>query len=157
MQEVCIYMKRVHKIRSPIFFHIENTFISNECYINERLDFQIFFNVIYVAINALLHALWHFSYTVVTELSCHVANHTLTDFRHPSHILRIVTCWSSSISCSCSIFATVSAETEGRPELFSSWMSVQPYMNFLTHFLMFLMSTHVVHRLHITENECQWG
>ena len=38
----------------------------------ERLDFQIFFDIITVAIDALLHVLWHFSYTLVTELSSHI-------------------------------------------------------------------------------------
>ena len=54
------------------FFHLEYTFIVNECYIDERLDFQLFFDVITVAIDALLHALWNFSYTLVIELSCHI-------------------------------------------------------------------------------------
>ena len=38
----------------------------------ERLDFQLFFNVITITMDALLHALWHFLYTLVIELSCHV-------------------------------------------------------------------------------------
>ena len=49
----------------------------------ERLDFQLFFDVITVAIDALLHVLWHFLYILVTEVSYHVANRTLTDFRDP--------------------------------------------------------------------------
>ena len=39
----------------------------------ERVDFQLFFNVITGAIDALLHVLWHFSYTLVIKLSRHVA------------------------------------------------------------------------------------
>ena len=35
----------------------------------ERQGFQLFFNVITIAIDAL----WHFSYTIVIELSYHVA------------------------------------------------------------------------------------
>ena len=103
----------------------------------ERLDLQIFFNVITVVIDTLLNALWHFSYTLVIELSCHVVNRTLTDFRDPFAQLATVTRWSPSISCSCSTFAIVSAQTEGWPEHCSSWMSLSPYMNSLTHFCTF--------------------
>ena len=39
----------------------------------ERLDFQLFFYGFTNAIDALLHALWHFSYTLVIELSRHIA------------------------------------------------------------------------------------
>ena len=49
----------------------------------ERLDFQLFFYGFTNAIDALLHALWHFSYTLVIELTRHVAIHILTDFRDP--------------------------------------------------------------------------
>ena len=34
----------------------------------ERLDVQLFFYIITIAIDALLHALWHFSYTLIIEL-----------------------------------------------------------------------------------------
>ena len=49
----------------------------------ERLDFQLFFHVITVVIDAFLHVLWHFLYRLVLELYCHIANRTLTDFRDP--------------------------------------------------------------------------
>ena len=39
----------------------------------ERLDYPLFFGVITVSIDALLHTLWHFSYTLVIKISCHVA------------------------------------------------------------------------------------
>ena len=49
----------------------------------ERLDFQLFFDVITIVIDALLRVLWHFLYTLVIELSRYIANHTLIDFRDP--------------------------------------------------------------------------
>ena len=36
-------MKHVRKIRSSIFFHIENTFISNECYIHGKAGLSAIF------------------------------------------------------------------------------------------------------------------
>ena len=66
-------MKHVRKIRSPIFLHIENMFIGDDCYVDGKAGLPAIFNEITVAIDALLHALWHFSYTLVIELSHHVA------------------------------------------------------------------------------------
>ena len=37
------YIKRVHKITSPIFFHMENTFIDNECYIDGKAGLSAIF------------------------------------------------------------------------------------------------------------------
>ena len=108
----------------------------------ERLDFQLFFDVIKVVIDALLHVLWYFSYTLVTEFSNHVAQVALLLVTSGicSYNSRTVTCRFSSISCS--TFAIVLAETEGRPECCLSWKTIHPYMNCLTHFRTFLMSIH---------------
>ena len=116
----------------------------------ERLDFQLFFDVITVAINALLHALWHFSCTLVIELSRHIMQlqGSIRTAGKLSHM--------PSSSISCSTFAIVLAKTEGLPESCSSWTSVCPYMNSLTHFCMFVTSQTVAHRLCITDDECQW-
>ena len=42
-----------------------------------------YFSTITVAVDAILHALWHFSYTLVIEPSRCIANRTLTDFTDP--------------------------------------------------------------------------
>ena len=55
---------------SNFFFHLEKTFIGNECYNDGKLDIQLFVDVITVAMDALLHVLWHFSYILVKEISC---------------------------------------------------------------------------------------
>ena len=59
------------------FFHVENTFTGNECYIDGKAGLSAVFQRITVVIDALVHSLWYFSYTLVKNLSCHIATHTL--------------------------------------------------------------------------------
>ena len=123
----------------------------------ERMDFQLFFNVMTIAIDTLLHALWHFLYTLVIEISCHLVQVVLLllTVRIRLHSLQTVTRRSSSISCS--TFAIVSTKTKHRPQHCLSWMSLRPYVKYLTTFACFWRLYTMAHRLFITDDKCQWG
>ena len=104
----------------------------------ESMGFQLFFNVITAEIDPLLHVLWHFSYTLVIELSHHVANRTLTDFKDP--FAQLVNC--HMLILKHFLFLLHFCNCFGRPERCSSWMSAHPYINSLNHFRRFLTFIH---------------
>ena len=95
----------------------------------ERVEFQLFVDAIAVAINALSCALWHFSYTLVIEISRHVAQvqGSVRTAREMSH-------------ADPQAFLAPRVQFFGRPERRSSWTSVRPYINSVNQFRTFLTS-----------------
>ena len=115
-----------------IFFHKENTFIGNECYIDGKAGLSaIFLRNHHCDRCTFACTVEFFIYPCHrTLLPCSAGSATLTSGIR-SHSSQTVTCRSSSISCS--TIAIVLAKTEGRPECCSSWTSVHELSDPLLH------------------------